>query len=178
MVNDIYNNVPTMSDVRYSEPHREDDASRFLKELIHTYQSLRNAFGRAVGINSSRLSVMHVLHDSQPQGIGVLDMARSLNVNAAAVTRQLKEMEVEDLIKRTADPRDRRRSFVRLTPKGRRLLMQMHVRGHEFERELVAGIPQDHITIALRVLEQTRAALNGPRQGLPWRRGGPAGRLA
>ena len=168
-----------MSEVRYSEPHHDDDASHFLQELIHAYQSFRNAFGRAVGMNSSRLSVMHALHDSQPQGIGVLDMARRLNVNAAAVTRQLKEMEVEHLIKRTADPRDGRRSFVRLTPKGRRLLMQMHVRGHEFERELVAGIPQDHIAIALRVLEQTRAALNGPRQSLPWGAGDrPARHLA
>jgi len=149
-----------MSEGRYPDPHRGGDASRFLEELIHTYRALLNAFGRTVGMNPARMSVMHAIFDAQPDGIGVVDLARSLDVNAAAVTRQLNEMEVERLIKRTPDPRDRRRNFVSLTSKGRQLLQQMHVRGHEFERRLVAGIPPDQVAIALRVLEQTRAALN------------------
>lgn len=136
------------------------DESHLGQEVVHTYQALLNSFTRVVGMPSARLSVMHVLYHSQPDGIGVLDIARSLDVNAAAVTRQVKALEAERLVTRRADRRDRRRSFVGLTSKGQRLFEQIHARAHEFERTLTSATSQEDVATTARVLEQIRTALN------------------
>jgi DNA-binding MarR family transcriptional regulator len=136
------------------------DETHLGQELVHTYQALLNSFTRVVGMPSARLSVMHVLYGSQPDGIGVLDIARSLDVNAAAVTRQIKAMESERLVTRRADRRDRRRSFVRLTPKGQQLFKQIHARAHEFERTLTSATPREDVATTVRVLKQIRTALS------------------
>jgi DNA-binding MarR family transcriptional regulator len=54
-------------------------------------------------------------------GVGITALARHLEIDAAAVTREVQELEGERLIRRRADARDGRRSYVRLSPKGRKL---------------------------------------------------------
>jgi DNA-binding MarR family transcriptional regulator len=150
----------------YNTGMREDQGLRHAaneshlgEQVVHTYQALLNSFTRAVGMPSARLSVMHVLYESPPDGIGVLDIARSLDVDAAAVTRQLNAMEAESLATRRADRRDRRRTIVRLTSKGRRVFEEIHARAHQFERTLASATSQEDIATTVRVLEQIRTAL-------------------
>jgi DNA-binding MarR family transcriptional regulator len=86
-------------------------------------------------------------------------IARQLGVNAAAVTRQVKAMEGEGLIERSADPRDGRRSYVKLTAEGLRVFLELHERAHAFEEALSAAVSAEDVATTVRVLGHVRAAL-------------------
>src|SRR5512137_2005549 len=91
-------------------PKHTGDEPHLLREIVRAHQVLMAGFSREVGMPASRFALMRVLADGDA---GVTDLARRLGVNAAAVTRQLQEMEAEGLVRRRADPGDGRRSYVR-----------------------------------------------------------------
>lgn len=104
---------------------------------------------------ASRFALVRLLVNTDEK-VGVMDLARQLGINAAAVTRQVQEMEAEGLVRRRSDPRDGRRSYVRLSPKGFRLFETIHDRGHELERALSAVISADEMAAATAVLAKLR----------------------
>jgi DNA-binding MarR family transcriptional regulator len=92
-----------------------------------------------------------------------MDLARKLEVNAAAVTRQVQELEREGLVRRRADPKDSRRHYVSLSPKGRKLFEEIHERNHELERSLSSVIDAGEMATATAVLAKLRAFVEGLR---------------
>ncbi len=145
------------------ELHHEGNEPHLLREVMRIHQILLSEFSRQVGMPASRLALMRLLAISRPEDIGIMRIARCLGVNAAAVTRQVKDMESEGLVDRAADARDGRRSYVRLTPEGLRVFEQLHGRAHEFERELESLAGSEDIATAVRVLSQLRGALESLR---------------
>ena len=141
------------------EPHHKGDESHLLREIMRAHKALLNVFSRQVGMPASRVALMRLLSENRFDNIGVMEIARFLGVNAAAVTRQVKEMESEELVDRVADTRDGRRSYVRLTSEGLRVFEQLHERAHQFEQELGSLINSEDIATAVRVLSQLRVAL-------------------
>jgi len=135
--------------------------NHLIREIMITHQALLNVFSREVGMTSSRLVLLRILAVSSPEGVGIMELARLLGVNAAAVTRLIQEMDKDDLVERRADSRDRRRSYVRLTEKGRELFGLVHDRAHEFERTLCGSAGEEEIAIAVSVLAKVRAAIEG-----------------
>lgn len=143
---------------RHGMPHATD-GPHILREIMMTSQALIATFSRSVGMPGSRLALMRILAVSHPEPIGVMEIARRLGINAAAVTRQIKDMEAEGMVSRSPDCRDGRYRFAKLTPKGLKLFKQMHERVHEFERAVCSGIDEKELEIAKGVLCKLRAAL-------------------
>jgi DNA-binding MarR family transcriptional regulator len=141
------------------EPHHKGDESHLLREIMRAHKALLNVFSRQVGMPASRVALMRLLSEYRSAKIGVMEIARFLGVNAAAVTRQIKEMESEGLVDRVADARDGRRSYVRLTSEGLGVFEHLHERAHQFEQELGSLINSEDIVTAVRVLSQLRVAL-------------------
>jgi DNA-binding MarR family transcriptional regulator len=131
-----------------SEPH-------LLREVLRTYQVLMAGFSRKTGVPASRFALMRLLALSE-KDVGVMDLARQLGVNAAAVTRQVNEMEREGLTRRRADPKDGRRSYVRLSAKGRKLFREIHERTHDLEESLSAELGAEEMRRAAAVLTKLR----------------------
>ena len=102
--------------------------------------------------------------DSQ-SGLDILELARKLGINPAAVTRQVQDLEGQSLVRRRADGRDGRRSYVSLSPKGTRLFAEAHDRTHEFERSLSAVVGVDEMQSAAKVLAKLRAFVEGLNSG-------------
>lgn len=146
-----------------NELDHKGDEPHLLREVMRVHQALLNVFSRQVGMQASRLALMRLLAACHSDGIGIMDIARSMGVNAAAVTRQVKEMESVGLVGRVADARDGRRSYIRLTLEGLRVFEQIHERAHEFERELGLLVNSEDIATAVRVLSQLRGALENLR---------------
>ncbi len=128
-------------------------------ELMHTNKVLCNAFSREVGLPLSELATLNILADSPRRGIGVLEIARRLGVNGAAITRQTKKMEAQGLVVRQADKNDRRRSNFKLTSKGSGILSKIRRRINEFEELLISNLEEQDIQTAKKVLIQSREAL-------------------
>jgi DNA-binding MarR family transcriptional regulator len=139
-------------------PHHAGGEIHLLRAILQTHHAIMNAFSRQVGIPASRLGMVRMIAVSYPDGIGVMDIARQLGINPAAVTRQVAELEQEGLVARKAVPGDKRRATLRLTPKGLRLFEQVHERAHAFERALAEGSSEADLAAALSVLDRVRSA--------------------
>jgi DNA-binding MarR family transcriptional regulator len=140
---------------RGNEPH-------LLREVIRTYQVLMTGFSRELGMPASRLAVLRILAITDGDA-GVMDLARSLGVNAAAVTRQVQDLERDRLIQRRSDPKDGRRIHLTLSPKGRKLFEEIHERSHVLEQSLSAAITAKEMATAATVLAKLRAFVEGLR---------------
>ncbi|MBI5545456.1 MAG: MarR family transcriptional regulator [Deltaproteobacteria bacterium] len=143
--------------------HHRGDEPHLLREIVRTHQVLMAGFAREVGMPSSRFALMRLLAVSEQSELGVTELAKRLGVNAAAVTRQVKELEEERLVLRRSDLRDGRRSYVKLSAKGRRLFAQIHERSHQLERSLSAVIDAGDMETAARVLMTVRELIEGLR---------------
>ena len=134
--------------------HRGDEP-HLLREILKTYQVLMNGVSKILGITSAQFSLMRLLALSETN-VGVMDLSRQLGINAAAVTRQVKELEKNGLIRRRADPRDARRSYIRLSPKGERLFQDAHDRAHRLEWSIASAVGAEEMTHAAQVLVKLR----------------------
>lgn len=133
----------------------QGDELHLLREVVRTHQVLMAAFSRGMGMPASRFALMRLLAVSE-NGVGVMDLAAQLGVNAAAVTRQVKELERDGLVRRRPDARDGRRHYVSLSAKGARLFEEMHERSHGLERALASVISTGEMTAAAAVLAKLR----------------------
>ena len=139
--------------------HRGDEP-HLLREVFRAYQALMAVFSRRMGIPASRFALMRLLAITESQ-VGVMDLARRLGVNAAAVTRQVKELERERLVLRRADPKDGRRSYINLSRKGQRLFEEIHERAHELEGALSSALGVEEMRGAAIVLTKLRSFVEG-----------------
>jgi DNA-binding MarR family transcriptional regulator len=138
------------------EPH-------LIREIMRTHQAAINVFSRQVGMPAARLTLMRLLAICHPEAVGIMELARQLGVNAAAVTRQVKDMESERLVERCADAKDGRRSYINLTADGLRIFQELHERAHAFEQALCTAVSAEDMAATVRVLVHTRAALEALR---------------
>lgn len=136
--------------------------SELLREIARVHQALMIGYSREVGVAASKFAVMRqmALGYGNP---GVMELARRLGVNPAAVTRQVKELERDGLVLRQDDPTDRRRNFVELSPKGMRLFKEHHDRLQELEHSLAELIGPEDAKVTLKVLSSLRKYLEQPR---------------
>jgi DNA-binding MarR family transcriptional regulator len=142
-----------------------------IQEIIRTYQVLIAGLSRRTGIASSRFALMRLLADADGD-VGVMELARQLGINPAAVTRQVQELEREELVLRRADPKDGRRTGIRLSAKGQKLLDELLEFSHEFERLLSSTLSPEEMATTAAALKKLRTFV----EGLRWdqkRRVGP-----
>ncbi len=148
---------------RVLDLHHAGDEPHLLREIIRTHQAVLNVFSRQVGMPAARLTLMRLLAICHPEAMGIMEIARQLSINAAAVTRQVQAMESERLVERCADARDGRRRYVKLTDDGLRIFQQLHERAHTFERAFSTAVSAEDMAAAVRVLVHVRAALEALR---------------
>lgn len=141
--------------------HRGDEPHLF-REVFRTYQVLMDGFVRQTGVPASSFALLRALAHSEGD-IGITALARKLGINPAAVTRQVQNLEAERLVKRRADTRDGRRSYVALSAKGRQRFEEIHERAHELERSLSAAIGAQEMAAAAKTLANLRSFLEGLR---------------
>jgi len=138
-----------------------------LREVMRTHQVLMGGFPRAVGMPASRVALIRLLANLTQSEVGVMDLARQLGVNAAAITRQVKQMEAEGLVLRRPDVRDGRRSYLKLSARGLRAFDTIHRRGHQLENVLSNVIGADEMAAAAAVLVKVREVIEQLRSQAP-----------
>ena len=140
---------------KFNKSHHTGKETHLLRGIVRTYQVIMTGFSRKMGMPVSRVTLIRLLAIAEEE-VGIMDLSRRLGINAAAVTRQVKELEAEGIVRRRADSRDGRRSYIRLSPKGRRLFAAIHDRGHELEEKLSSVISIEEMKATVAVLEKLR----------------------
>ncbi len=106
-----------------------------------------------------------VLHEASQRGVArISDIARSTQTGDAAVSRQLKLLEEQGLVRREPDPRDGRAALVRLTPAGRRVRERLRRTQDEIFQELLAGWSPRKLELLADLMEQLASDLHEPQE--------------
>lgn len=111
-----------------------------LADLLHRVVSLLSEAARRRtdghdGLTYSQIRLLGTLEDIEPATQHQL--ARALSVSDPAISRALRPLEVEDLVRITIDPEHARRRLVRLTDTGRKAF---HAAGKPLYDELRAAL--------------------------------------
>ncbi len=139
----------------FHERHHRGDEAHLLREIVRTHQVMMRSVSRHLGIPASQLALLRVLATTE-EDVGIMDLARVLGINAAAVTRQVQEMDKEGWIRRRPDGRDRRRQYLSLSAKGKKTFEDTHSRSHRLERALSEVVTATEAATAVQILAHVR----------------------
>lgn len=89
------------------------------------------------GLGFTDFVILHHLSQAEGEKLRRVDLAEKLGLTASGVTRLLAPMEKIGLIKREADARDARVSYVLLAPGGKRLLAERMERAEMLSEEAI-----------------------------------------
>lgn len=92
-------------------------------------------FERCTGISPSRLSILHQLFEVDE--ISQTNLQKEVNIDSAAITRHLKQLEASGMVQRRNDPTDNRFTLVRLTDQGRNEIAAYKKEKQQFVAQLL-----------------------------------------
>ncbi|WP_280156821.1 MarR family winged helix-turn-helix transcriptional regulator [Bacillus velezensis] len=125
-------------------------------EILYQLQSLHKVIGTkfeaCTGISQSRLELLAVLF--YVDEISQSDLQKKVNIDGAAVTRHLKQLEAKEIVTRRRKPEDNRIILVRLTDQGRERIEASKKEKERFIKEMLAGVSEEERSMLKNVLSQ------------------------
>jgi DNA-binding MarR family transcriptional regulator len=133
---------------------------QFLLPLMTVLSSrLHLAFGKTVGLHLSRFRLLFLLYVSGE--ITPTGLLRQTGMDAATLTRVMKDFEEQGLVLRRPDPADARQTLVRLSDKGLESVQDYLPRRDAFVAEALDGLEPAELSELTRLLERLEANLAG-----------------
>jgi MarR family transcriptional regulator for hemolysin len=80
------------------------------------------------------------------------DVAEELGITQPSLVRTLDQLQAAGLVERVPNPDDRRSNRVAFTPEGQKLVGQIEAKLGDLRRELLDGVPDAAIEIAVNLL--------------------------
>lgn len=144
-----------------------------LDNRVEALRAFNRFYTRRIGVLDERhlqspfsLAEARVLYElSRAQSITATDIARELGLDAGYLSRILRRFERGKLVERVKAKDDARRSFLRLTEKGRRSFAPLQSKTREIARGILlplSGANRDRLSANMRAIE---TILNGARKG-------------
>ena len=126
---------------------------RIVPALLTTARALaaevRQA-GASAQLNMAQFSILHLLTQ---RDLSVSELARTLRVAMPTVTQSLDSLTSKGLVERYTDERDRRQVWLRITPQGRRLLLECRRSAEGYLARLLASWPHERQEKLAKALE-------------------------
>jgi DNA-binding MarR family transcriptional regulator len=137
--------------------HGATPVDTFLFEQGALMRAAKAAYQRRVGMTDARMHALGMLyrHGEMSQN----ELQRRLDVDGAAVTRQVKQLQAEGLLSRRTDPADNRFTLVTLTSKGKEAVQDTVRSARAFAAEVLAGVSEEDLACMRRVMARMRANL-------------------
>ncbi|GAB1155798.1 MULTISPECIES: MarR family winged helix-turn-helix transcriptional regulator [Paenibacillus] len=126
------------------------------EQIINLLNALGNKvspkFERCTGISSSRFEILYEL--DQVDEINQSMLQKIINIDSAAITRHLKQLEADGMVTRRKNPEDNRVTFVRLTDDGRKHIEGYKVEKKNFIHQILHDFSEDEIQDLASYLER------------------------
>lgn len=133
--------------------------ARISRISLHIARHQEDVFGR-FGLNRGEVGVLSALRIAgPPHRLSPTRLFKGLMLSSAGMTSRLDRLESRGLVKRTADPTDRRAVMVELTDPGRELLDDAVAANTARERSLLGGLSANEIATLGRLLRKMLATL-------------------
>ena len=126
---------------------------------LHIARHQEDVFGR-FGLNRGEVGVLSALRTTgPPHHLSPTRLFKGLMLSSAGMTSRLDRLEGRGLVRRTADPADRRAVLVELTDAGRELLDEAVAANTASERSLLGGLSATEVATLGTLLRKMLAAL-------------------
>jgi DNA-binding MarR family transcriptional regulator len=130
------------------------DHSLLNYQITRAYRALLIGFERWVGITPARYRVLFLFQAADELSQAFLQ--QQLGLDSASITRQVKALEADGLVRRRADPVDNRFTLVSLTDQGHKAVHTYIPLAVAFGEKLQEGCSAAEIAVANRMLEIIR----------------------
>lgn len=129
-----------------------------IDKLHQLYSQMIAAFGHCTGVSPSRFRLLQQLYHHDE--ISQTALQKELQIDGAAITRQLKQLETEGVITRRVNPGDNRITLVRLSDSGRQNIVAYREEKARFlDRMLRDFSPEEQEQLA-NMIERLQANIN------------------
>jgi DNA-binding MarR family transcriptional regulator len=135
------------------------DFLRLLWALDHALQRRSKQMRATLGVTGPQRFVIRIV--GRFPGIPAGKLAEILHVHPSTLTGILERLERRGWIQRRSDPRDRRRSLLGLTAKGRRLDVDLEGTVEAAVRAVLSAIPPRKKQATAEVLRRLAGSLEG-----------------
>ncbi len=123
-----------------------------LLKLARAYHDATAAFEQASGLPAARWRLLYLIaREGDPTQRELIGLIR---VDPGSITRTLKALELDGLVRRRADEADARYVRVSLTAAGRRLVDRTMAERERFLARMVEGADPEDVDAFLRVLDR------------------------
>jgi len=127
-----------------------EDALQLYKLLANTIQNTTISAWLDIDLPTAQMRVLFFLANSQNTTVGKLSEA--LFIGLPAASRLVERLVKEDLVIRAEDPEDRRRTLVRLSPRGEVIAKSIGSVMHDKMQSLLSELNEDDLDALLRGL--------------------------
>ncbi|MBY6037406.1 MarR family transcriptional regulator [Fictibacillus nanhaiensis] len=127
---------------------REDE--KIIYRLYEIHRKTAPKFESCTGISQSRLELLHELYEVDE--ISQRDLQKKVNIDHAAVTRHLKQLEDKGMVIRRKDTHDQRFTFVRLSDEGRLRMVQYKEEKQKFISNVLNDFSENERHLLLDML--------------------------
>jgi DNA-binding MarR family transcriptional regulator len=130
---------------------------RGLWALDHALFSRARVLGKRFGITGTQRLAIRIV--GQTPGVSAGAVARVLHVHPSTLTPVLQQLEERGLLRRGADPLDRRRAILCLTKRGERIDTACSAEVDEHVRRALAQLAPSEVFHARRVIDAVATSL-------------------
>lgn len=126
------------------------DFMRLIWALDHGLQSFSKRMQARIGLTGPQRVTLRVL--GRAPGLTAGELARVVQLHPSTLTGILQRLEARGIVRRVGDPRDRRRTHLALTPRGRRLDAPTAGTVEAVLARVLARFPKSRVRAAAEVL--------------------------
>lgn len=129
-----------------------EEEQKIILQLNEIYKLMSPKFERCTGISQSRLELLHKLIEVDE--IKQTALQQQVNIDSAAVTRHLKQLEEKGIVSRRKNPEDNRITFARLTANGRKKIEYYCKEKESFIAQVFEGFTEEERTVLSELLKK------------------------
>jgi DNA-binding MarR family transcriptional regulator len=129
--------------------------------LLRTADAVKRSLAQVIephGITPQQYNVLRILRGAGPDGLPTLTIGERMIEQTPGVTRLVDRLERKGLVTRVPCPKDRRRVFCKITPKGLDLLTELDDPVNRWDVQAVAVLQPSDLDSLINLLDRVRAS--------------------
>jgi len=128
--------------------------------LLRTADAMKRSLAQVIephGITPQQYNVLRILRGAGPEGLPTLTIGERMIEQTPGVTRLVDRLERKGLVERNPCPKDRRRVFCQITPKGLELLTELDEPVNRWDAQAVSVLQPSDLDSLITLLDRVRA---------------------
>ncbi|WLR54562.1 MarR family transcriptional regulator [Mesobacillus subterraneus] len=133
----------------------DNEKELIIQRLFELNKQAMSKFEHCTGISQTRLDILRELYESGE--INQRALQKKINIDHAAVTRHLKQLEEHNMVSRRKNTEDNRFTYVQLTPEGIRRVSSYCEKKQSYISNVLKGFTKEESSLLLGMLTRIQS---------------------